>query len=286
MTTSAFTQDESPPLVVDPESKVRASSFYLAMRIMPRAQRMAMFAIYGFCRDVDDIADDGGPREERRAALALWRADIDALYATGKVTSRTAGLAQPVAQFGLKREDFIAIIDGMEMDIAADIRAPDMATLDLYCDRVASAVGRLSVRVFGLGEVDGVALAHNLGQALQLTNILRDIDEDAEIGRLYLPKEALQAAGIDTTDPAEAMTHPAIGRACAPLVDKARAYFTTARAIMARNPRRAVRTPMLMCEAYDTILNGVIKRGFDAPRARIKVSKVRMLGLLLRHGVL
>ena len=103
--------------------------------------------------------------------------------------------------FGLKREDFLAIVDGMEMDVPQDIRAPDMATLDLYCDRVASAVGRLSVRVFGLPEEDGIELAHHLGRALQLTNILRDIDEDAGLGRLYLPREALLHAGITSNDP-------------------------------------------------------------------------------------
>ena len=97
----------------------------------------------------------------------------------------------PTRQFGLKREDYIAVIDGMEMDLAGQMRAPDLAALDLYCDRVASAVGRLSVRVFGMAENDGLALAYHLGRALQLTNILRDIDEDAEIGRLYLPREAL-----------------------------------------------------------------------------------------------
>src|SRR4029078_1004385 len=107
-----------------------------------------------------------------------------------------------VKPFGLKREDFLAIVAGMEMDVPQDIRAPDMATLDLYCDRVASAVGRLSVHVLGMPREDGVLLAHHLGRALQLTNILRDIDEDATLGRLYLPRESLLLAGITTADPA------------------------------------------------------------------------------------
>ena len=181
--------------------RASGSSFYTAMRILPRAQREAMFEIYSFCRKVDDIADDGGPRDERLDQLQLWRSDIDALY-TGSAVSRATSLAAPVKTFGLQREDFLAVIDGMEMDVVADIRAPDWAKLDPYCDRVASAVGRLSVRVFGMEEKAGIALAHHLGRALQLTNILRDIDEDAAIGRLYLPREALQAAGITSTDPA------------------------------------------------------------------------------------
>ena len=166
------------------------SSFYLGMRVLPRPRREAMYAIYAFCRVVDDIADATGPREPRRAALGQWRADIDRLF-EGKVTPATADLAGPVRAFKLRREDFQAVIDGMEMDIDADLRAPDWATLDLYCDRVASAVGRLSVRIFGIEPEPGDRLAHHLGRALQLTNILRDLDEDAEMGRLYLPREAL-----------------------------------------------------------------------------------------------
>ena len=132
--------------------------------------------------------------------MQQWRDDIDAIY-RGSPPARLAGLAQAVRQFDLAREDFIAIIDGMEMDVVDDIRAPDRATLDLYCDRVACAVGRLSVKVFGMAPEPGRALAHHLGRALQLTNILRDLDEDAAIGRLYLPREALLAAGIAITDP-------------------------------------------------------------------------------------
>ena len=126
--------------------RASGSSFYTAMRIMPRAQRDAMFEIYSFCRKVDDIADDGGPRDVRLDQLRLWRADIDALY-NGSAVSRAKSLGAPVKAFKLRREDFQAVIDGMEMDVVADIRAPDWFTLDAYCDRVASAVGRLCVRI-------------------------------------------------------------------------------------------------------------------------------------------
>ena len=113
----------------------------------------------------------------------------------------------------------------MAMDAAEDIRAPDWATLDLYCDRVASAVGRLSVRIFGLAPEPGEALAHHLGRALQLTNILRDIDEDASVGRLYLPREALAAAGVTTDEPLEAAADPKLAAACAEVAARARAHF-------------------------------------------------------------
>src|ERR1700686_5097065 len=200
------------------------SSFYAAMRILPHAQREAMFQIYSFCRQVDDIADSDGPREERLAALQRWREDIDALY-RGDPPPRLKDYAASVQRFGLLREDFLAIVDGMEMDVPEDIRAPDLATLDLYCDRVASAVGRLSVRVFGLAQDDGILLAHHLGRALQLTNILRDIDEDAAIGRLYLPREALLLAKIGSTDPQTIVSDPRIGQVCTVVAERAREHF-------------------------------------------------------------
>src|SRR5471032_2996477 len=221
------------------------SSFYAAMRILPREQREAMFQIYSFCRQVDDIADSDGPRPARLAALQQWRDDIDALY-RGQPPARLAGYAASVKRFDLKREDFLAIVDGMEMDVPQDIRAPDLATLDLYCDRVASAVGRLSVRVFGLSQDDGILLAHHLGRALQLTNILRDIDEDAGIGRLYLPREGLLHAGITSSDPLKVIADPALPKVCAPLVERARAHFEKADQVMKRNSRRVVRAPRIM----------------------------------------
>src|SRR5262247_4894347 len=207
--------------------RASGSSFYNAMRVLPRAQREAMFEIYSFCRQVDDIADSHAPRPERREQLQRWRADIDALYG-GKAVPRTRGPRAPVGDFGLRREDFHAVIDGMEMDVLEDIRAPDEATLDTYCNRVASAVGRLSVRVFGMEEQDGISLAHHLGRALQLTNILRDIDEDAAIGRLYLPAEALREAGIASTDPATVLASPTLGQVCAVVVERARGHFAEA----------------------------------------------------------
>jgi squalene synthase HpnD len=264
--------------------RASGSSFYRGMRILPRAEREAMFEIYSFCRAVDDIADDLGPREPRRQQLQAWRSDIDALYA-GAPPQNLAGLAQAVRQFNLRREDFLAVIDGMAMDVDADIRAPDRATLDLYCDRVACAVGRLSVRVFGMAADAGLALAHHLGRALQLTNILRDLDEDASLGRLYLPRDALQAASIEATDPAIVLAHPAIGKACAAIVALAQAEFRDADAIMAKSPRRTVRAPRIMGAAYRAILDKLEARGFAPPRAPVRHSKLRLLLIVLRNLV-
>jgi presqualene diphosphate synthase len=264
-------------------STASGSSFYAAMRILPQAQREAMFQIYSFCRQVDDIADSNGPREERLAALQQWRDDIDALY-RGAPPARLKDYVGPVKTFGLKREDFLAIVDGMEMDVPADIRAPDMATLDLYCDRVASAVGRLSVRVFGMGEEDGIALAYHLGRALQLTNILRDIDEDAGLGRLYLPRESLYLAGITGDDPQKVIAEKALPKVCAPLAQRAATHFAKADEIMNRNPRRVVRAPRIMSKYYRAILNLLLARGFAAPREPVRVTKLTKLAILFRYA--
>jgi presqualene diphosphate synthase len=272
--------------VADPNYGTTASgsSFYAAMRILPREQREAMFQIYSFCRQVDDIADSDGPREQRLAALEKWREDIDALY-QGRPPARLRDYVASVRDFGLEREDFLAIVDGMEMDVPQDIRAPDLATLDLYCDRVASAVGRLSVRVFGLPKEDGILLAHHLGRALQLTNILRDIDEDAAIGRLYLPKEGLAQAGITSTDPLVVAADPALPKVCAPLVERARDHFTKSDEIMARNSRRAVRAPRIMSKYYGSILGLLVARGFANPRTAVRLNKMARIAILLRYGL-
>ena len=261
------------------------SSFYAAMRILPRKQRDAMFQIYNFCRQVDDIADSDGPRPDRLAALQQWRDDVDALY-QGRPPERLKDYVSSVRSFGLKREDFLAIIDGMEMDVPQDIRAPDMATLDLYCDRVASAVGRLSVRVFGLPENDGILLAHHLGRALQLTNILRDIDEDAGLGRLYLPREGLLHAGITGDDPVKVSAERTLPKVCLPLVERAKSHFEQADEIMNRNSRRIVRAPRIMSKYYRAILELLIARGFAAPREPVRVNKMAKIAILLRYAII
>ena len=284
----AVATNQAPASTAGDASAVAAagSSFYLGMRVLPRPRREAMYAIYAFCRAVDDIADASGPREPRRASLDKWRSDIDALF-EGKVGPTTADLAEPVRAFDLRREDFLAVIDGMEMDIDADLRAPDWATLDLYCDRVASAVGRLSVRIFGIEPEPGDRLAHHLGRALQLTNILRDLDEDAAMGRLYLPREALAAAGIKSEGraPTAVLSEPRLGAVCREVAGRAQKHFVEADRIMTACPRWAVRAPRLMEAKYRQILSQLLARGWKSPRAPVKTSKLRLVGALIRHGI-
>jgi phytoene synthase len=268
------------------KARVSGSSFYAGMRILPKAEREAMFAIYGFCRLVDDIADDQtGDPATRKADLDQWRRDIDALYAGGEA-GQAAFLAEAVRHFRLDRADFIAVIDGMQMDIDADICWPAFAELDLYCDRVASAVGRLSVRVFGMDREPGLALAHHLGRALQLTNILRDIDEDAGIGRVYLPAEALAAAGIIPTTPEALLAEPQLDAAARWLAAKAERHFAEANAILAARPAGHLVAPRLMEVAYSRLLGRMIRQGWQAPRARVRVSKLALLLSILRFSLL
>lgn len=266
------------------KKKASGSSFYLAMRLMPKRERDAMFAIYAFCRKVDDIADDGlGTRPERHEKLEAWRYDLDALYG-GQSPARVNFLAPAVAQFGLRKEDFFTILDGMDMDVTEDIVAPDLPTLDLYCERVASAVGRLSIKIFGMDEGPGFELAHHLGRALQLTNILRDIDEDADIGRLYLPREYLFAAGFKSLDPKMVVSDPRIDGVCRAVAAMAHAHYDKAAAILAKKPKGRIATPRLMGAVYGEILKATEAAGFAPPRHRVSLSRGKLLSLLLRVG--
>ncbi|WP_158915993.1 presqualene diphosphate synthase HpnD [Caulobacter sp. S45] len=262
------------------------SSFYAGMRVLPKAEREAMYAIYGFCRIVDDIADDmQGDRASRRAELDAWRADLDSLYAGGD-PGRAALLVEAVQRFGARKQDFVAVVDGMQMDVDADIRAPDFATLDLYVDRVACAVGRLSVKVFGMDEQPGLALAHHLGRALQFTNILRDFDEDASIGRLYVPREALDRAGIAGDDPHTVVNHPHIDQAARELLALAREAYASADRVLKAKPRGKLLAPRLMSAVYGKTLDRTAALGWTPPRTRVKVGKGELLWLVLRHGLL
>jgi presqualene diphosphate synthase len=263
----------------------RGSSFYLAMRILPPERRQAMYEVYAFCRAVDDIADDGGPRAARIAMLDRWRADLARLYAGKGTTALTEGLAGPVKTFGLKQEDFLAVIAGMEMDVRRDIKAPDWEALDLYCDRVASAVGRLSIKIFGIDEEKGRLLSHHLGRALQMTNILRDLDQDARMGRLYLPKEVLANAGIADRDIGKVLAHARLGDACSALVTRARRHFVEASAVMKRCDRGTVRSPRIMASVYRALLEKLVKRGWIAPRADVRPSKLQFMWAVLLYGI-
>lgn len=282
---SALNADPADLGAVEEIVRRAGTSFYRGMRVLAEDRRAAMYAIYAFCRIVDDIADEEGPIAPRIAALDAWRARIGALYAgDGGEDAVTRVLAAAIARFDLREADFLAVIDGMQMDMETAIVAPDLATLDLYCDRVAAAVGRLSVRTFGDASAAADEVAFALGRALQLTNILRDLGEDAGRGRLYLAREWLDAAGVPH-DPAAALASPALAAACRRAAGMAHDYFAQARAAMRRCDARAMKPARLMAASYAAILDELERHGWRRPAERVRVPTWRKLLILLRASL-
>jgi squalene synthase HpnD len=273
--------------IVRQKVEAAGTSFYWAMRLLPAERRHGMYAVYAFCREVDDIADDtDSPPERKASALAEWHDEIDALYAGRPRRLVARALREPLTRYALRQSDFHAVIDGMEMDAAEDIRAPALATLDLYCARVAAAVGHLSVHGFGDAGSGAHEVADALGRALQLTNILRDLDEDAQLGRLYLPREMLDRHGIRSSEPAEVLRHPALPAVCRDLAAVALAHFDEAERAMARCSRSAMRPAAVMGAFYRQMLEAMLKAGWRDPGRRVSLSKAQKLWLVLRHGLI
>lgn len=281
----------APPLGAAPEdleaveAMVRAAgtSFYHGMRVLPPDRRAAMYAVYAFCRIVDDIADEETPFDDKLPRLAAWRTRIADLYLGNTDGPVTRVLLSATKSYGLRREDFIAIIDGMQTDAAAPVVAPSLAELDLYCDRVASAVGRLSVRCFGDASAAADRVAYALGRALQLTNVLRDLQEDAERNRLYLPREWLEAAAVPLL-PHAALAAPDLGLVCERVATLAQRHFTDAWTAMREADRRAMRPARLMAGTYVALLERLRHRGWTDPAQRVSVPGWQKLWIALRYG--
>jgi presqualene diphosphate synthase len=262
--------------------KQSGTSFYHGMKILPAPRRDAMYAIYAFCRVVDDIADEEGRDfATKQSELNEWRRRIAALYQGQTDDPITRALLTVIADYQVREQDFLAIIDGMEMDAGEPIIAPSLDELDLYCDRVASAVGRLSVRVFGDSSEKADEVAYSLGRALQLTNILRDVGEDAANGRLYLPRELLLKHDVPTT-PDGALASPALPLVCAQVTDMAEKNFADAHAAMALCDAKAMRPAQLMEASYRPLLAILQKREFNYAQKRITLPKWRKLLLAAR----
>ncbi|QDH13956.1 presqualene diphosphate synthase HpnD [Formicincola oecophyllae] len=277
------------------------TSFGKGMRILPPLRREGLFAIYAFCRLVDDIADGDTDDKDPKAALELWSRRLDRLY---KVPTQADGESQDgassaplspptplervleaaIERFHLKRADFQAIIDGMAMDCGTPIVAPDEETLDLYCDRVASAVGRLAVRVFGTPQPQGDELAHHLGRALQLTNILRDISEDASRGRIYLPAKLLKRFKVPA-QPSELPYAPGLDGVCRIMAQRARDHYRAAKRIMKQCPPYSVRPSRLMAASYEVVLDALEKRGWRNPDIALRPNPWRKKLRLLMAGL-
>jgi presqualene diphosphate synthase len=283
----------------DPDTAARAhvreltraagSSFYWGMRILPEDRRDAMFAIYAFCREVDDIADGDAPDDEKRRQLDGWRAAIEALYAddqAGEDTPVLRALAFAIQKYSLEKKDFFEVIAGMEMDTEGTIVAPDWAHLELYCNRVAGAVGLLSVCVFGDSSAKAQEFAISLGTALQLTNILRDLKDDAEMGRLYLPREAIAALGIPTDTPDGVLASAKLPEICASVAERARQKYADADRLLRDCDARALKPAVVMMMNYRRVLDRLIANGWQDLDDDAGLSVPEKLWITLRYGLL
>lgn len=264
------------------EAIVRHSktSFAAGMKVLSPERRYGIYALYSFCRMVDDIADEAGTKEIKLAQLQQWRDKIERLYVEKAEDSIEKVLQASVRQFDLKKDDFLAIIDGMEMDVVHPIIAPDEATLDLYCDRVASAVGRLAVRIFGDHSEAAQKVAYYLGRALQLTNILRDLSEDSKRERLYLPKELLERFQIPL-EPSKFMYHPSLHEVCNIMAFRAFDYFSNAKKYMTMCDATAIRPAKVMAITYRFLLVKQKRLGWKQPfeRASLSIGEKIIIGV-------
>lgn len=273
--------------LADVKARVKSSrtSFHAGMAILPPPRREAMYALYAFCREVDDIADDGATLAIRKTGLQKWRENISLLFQGTVSDTITAALAPAIARYNLVEKDFQDIIDGMEMDAGEPICAPDAATFDLYCDRVASAVGRASVRIFGDSSDDSMEVSYHLGRALQKTNILRDLAEDATRGRLYLPAEILNKHGIMSRTPAEVLSHADLFLACRDLAQEAKMHFQKADAAMQRCIPSAMKPAKIMRGYYGAIFDRLVAGDWRNLNTRISLPKWQKIWIALRYLV-
>ncbi len=282
----------SPATDSDPAAYARdlversGTSFYWAMRLLPEERRDGMFAIYAFCREVDDVADGPAPPDDKLRRLAEWRAEIDRVYDGAPETPVGRALVPQVARHGLHRRDLLAIVEGMQMDAGGPVRIADSAALDLYCDRVACAVGRLSNRTFGVDDALGDPVAAALGKALQLTNILRDLKDDARLDRLYLPRDLLQSHGIDAAAPDAVLAHPNLAGPCDELAGWADACYRAAGRALAACDAERMRPAFVMKEVYHKTLQRTLKRGWRRLDERVRLSKAEKMWIGVRHGLL
>lgn len=260
------------------------SSFYWAMRVLAPVRRDAIFAVYAFCRAVDDIADGADNPAVKQAQLDDWREEIQRVYQGAATSPVGQALQETVLRYRLSQDDFLSVIKGMETDSADSVQIADQAALGEYIDRVACAVGRLCTPIFGLSVAQGTPLAQALGKALQLTNILRDLDEDAARNRLYLPLDMLAVAGIRENSAADVCAHPACAVVCDALAHQARSLFQEVAAMLPAMDSRAARAPRLMMAVYGRLLEKIVRAGWKSPRRRVSLSRWEKLWIVVCHG--
>ena len=252
---------------------------------MPGERRRAMYAIYAFCREADDIADEPGEIADKKRGLARWREEVGSLYAGRPTQPTTRALLPSVQRFDLPADEFLAVIDGMETDAAPTVRMQTLDDLLNYCRKVAGAVGILSVHVFGVPDEPGPRIARALGNAFQLTNVLRDLKEDAALGRLYVPLELLGKHGVPHGSLDAVFVHPGFAEVCAELADLARGYYGEAEGLIRELGSRRMRPAVVMMAVYRETFERLQARGWTKLDDRVRLTRARRLWLALRHGL-
>jgi phytoene synthase len=260
------------------------SSFYYSFLFLPPERRRAITALYAFCREVDDVVDECSDAQLAHAKLAWWRSELAQAYEGRPSHPVALALADAVSRFNLPQELLAEIIDGMEMDLT-QTRYPDFKALHLYCYRVASVVGLLAAEIFGYEDRRTLKYAHDLGLAFQLTNIIRDVGEDARRGRIYLPSEELAQFGVGAEDILHARHSEAFHRLMLFQIERAERYYDQALAQLPKQDRKAQRPGLVMAAIYRTLLDEIRRDGCRALERRIALTPLRKLWIAWRTWV-
>jgi 15-cis-phytoene synthase len=260
------------------------SSFYYSFLFLPPERRRAITALYAFCREVDDVVDEELEPQVAAAKLAWWRGEIAALFAGEPHHPVTRALEPHREKFGLSAARLQEIIDGMEMDLR-QTRYLDWAGLEAYCYRVASVVGLLAAGIFGYRDERTLDYAKNLGIAFQLTNIIRDVGEDARKNRVYLPVEDLSRFGVPAADILHAQETPAFRSLMAFEAERARGYYEKAMAALPPTDRRSQRPGLIMAAIYRALLDEIQREGFRVLTQRTSLTPLRKFWLAWRTWV-
>ena len=270
-----------PKIYVSDLTKASGSSFYLPMIFLQKHRREAMLALYAYCRETDDVADEIEDDRLSKKLIEAWRHEIESLFSGVPNHPVTKALQEPIVSFNLEKKPFLEILDGFEMDRSGQMLRPSLDQLEKYCHRVASCVGLISVKIFGYNSPEVPGFAEHLGQAFQLTNILRDVSEDAERGRIYLPFELLKKENLEMVPPSEIATAQGVERVCREVGMMARQHFESAEKILPRSEKKNMRPALLMRSVYEAYLNEIEKHEFQIGKINnIRFSKKKKIGLL------
>lgn len=238
------------------------SSFYYSFIFLPKQKREAINALYAFCREVDDIADECIDFNVALVKLNWWRAEIENLFGQNPQHPVTKALAPHIQPFNLSQEYFIEIIDGMEMDLNFN-RYADFKQLQLYCYRVASVVGYLSAQIFGVSHRNTLKFAHDLGMALQLTNIIRDVGEDARRNRIYLPLDEMAQFGVSEEDLLKSRESEAVKNLLEFQITRAESFYDRALNLLPKEDKKQQRAGLMMAAIYRTLLREIKADGAE-----------------------